>query len=118
MDADGLRTLFGPFGEVSVKRMFGGYGVYADGLCFAIEQGGDVFLKTDADSQPSFAAAESSPFVYEKKGKPMSTSFWRLPLAAYDDGDALRRWASLGVAAARRAAEGKAKPKSPKRRKG
>ena len=40
MNADGLRELFEPFGAVEVKRMCGGAGVYAEGLCFAIESGG------------------------------------------------------------------------------
>ena len=48
MDADGLKRLFEPFGEVTVKRMFGGAGVYAEGVCFAIEHGGEVFLKIDS----------------------------------------------------------------------
>ena len=34
MDAEGLKELFAPFGPVAVKRMFGGHGVYADGLVF------------------------------------------------------------------------------------
>ena len=55
MDADGLKALFEPFGPVTVKRMFGGHGVYAEGLCFAIEHGGGVFLKVDAESQAAFA---------------------------------------------------------------
>jgi hypothetical protein len=37
MDAESLKALFEPFGPVAVKRMFGGHGVYAAGLCFAIE---------------------------------------------------------------------------------
>ena len=37
MSPEALKELFKPFGEVSVKRMFGGAGVYAEGLCFAIE---------------------------------------------------------------------------------
>jgi DNA transformation protein len=48
MNAEALRELFRPFGEVVIRRMFGGAGVYADGLCFAIEQDGEVFLKVDA----------------------------------------------------------------------
>jgi len=43
--------------------MFGGAGVYAEGLCFAIESGGEVFLKADSLSQSAFAEAGSSPFV-------------------------------------------------------
>ena len=48
MDAEALKALFAPFGSVTVKRMFGGSGIYAEGLCFAIEADGEVFLKTDA----------------------------------------------------------------------
>ena len=90
--------------------MFGGAGIYAEGLCFAVESGGEVFLKVDAQSEPGFFAAGSSPFIYHAKGKPMTTSFWRLPSIAYDDPDELRRWAAMGLEAARRAAAAKAKP--------
>ena len=112
MDADGLKELFEPFGAVTVKRMFGGHGVYAEGLCFAVESGGEVFLKVDPQSQPDFSAAGSSPFIYLAKGKPMTTSYWRLPAKAHDEADELIRWAALGLKAARRAAEAKAKPKA------
>ncbi|HEX9169876.1 MAG TPA: TfoX/Sxy family protein [Roseiarcus sp.] len=71
MDSDGLKALFEPFAAVAVRRMFGGAGVYAGGLCFAIESGGEVFLKVDSLSQPTFAEAGSSPFVYVARGKPM-----------------------------------------------
>ena len=54
MDADGLKELFKPFGAVTVRRMFGGHGVYAEGLCFAVESGGEVFLKVDAQSATGF----------------------------------------------------------------
>lgn len=111
MDAEGLKALFEPLEPVTVKRMFGGAGVYAQGLCFAIEQDGEVFLKVDAESEPIFSAVGSSPFVYEARGKPVALSFWRLPLIAHDDFDELRRFASLGLDAARRAAEAKLKAK-------
>jgi DNA transformation protein and related proteins len=81
-------------------------------LCFAIESNGEVFLKADALSQPSFSAAGSAPFTYVMKGKPRSMSFWRLPEIALDEADELRRWAGLGLEAARRAAEAKRKGKA------
>ena len=114
MNADSLKELFEPFGAVLIKRMFGGAGLYAEGLCFAIESGGEVFLKVDAETEKTFSAAGSSPFVYSAKGRPMTTSYWRLPAGAYDEPNELRRWAGLGLAAARRGAveKAKAKPKS------
>jgi len=109
MTPEALKELFKPYGEVVVKRMFGGAGIYAEGLCFAIAQDGDVFLKADAVSQPDFVAAGSSPFIYVAKGRPVPTSLWRLPAIARAEADELVRWASLGLEAARRAAEAKAK---------
>jgi DNA transformation protein len=108
MDREGLEELFQPFGAVSVRRMFGGHGVYADGLCFALEIDGEVYLKADAESEPEFAEAGSAPFVYESRGRATTMSYWRLVAAAYDDEDELKRWAGLGLAAARRAALAKA----------
>ena len=77
MDADSLKGLFEPFGPVSVRRMFGGSGIYAEGLCFAIEANGDVYIKADALSQPTFSAAALHPFTYVMNGKPKSMSYWR-----------------------------------------
>jgi DNA transformation protein and related proteins len=110
VNADRLKALFEPFGVVAVKRMFGGSGIYVEGLCFAIESGGEVFLKVDAQSEASLSAAGSSPFIYNARGKAMTTSFWRLPSAAYDEPDELIRWAALGLDAARRMAAAKPKP--------
>ena len=116
MDAEGLKALFDPVGTVSVKRMFGGHGVYLDGLCFAIESGGEVYLKADDQAKTIFADAGSGPFVYTARGKPMTTSYWRLLASAYDDSDELKRWSALAIEAARRAAKAKpvrAKAKAP-----
>ena len=116
MDAERLNALFEPFALVSVKRMFGGHGVYAEGPCFAIESDGEVFLKADAESQPNFAAVGSSPFIYNARGKAMPTSFWRLPPAGYEDAAEHSHWAVLGLEAARRAAAARAKPKAKRAR--
>jgi DNA transformation protein len=106
-DAESLKALFEPFGPVAVKRMFGGAGIYADELCFAIESRGEVYIKVDARTQSLFEAAGSQPFAYERGGKPKSMAYWRLAAEAYDDPEALRRWAALGLDAARRAAAAK-----------
>ncbi len=34
MNAEALKELFAPFAAVAVKRMFGGYGVYAKAFAF------------------------------------------------------------------------------------
>jgi DNA transformation protein and related proteins len=105
MDADGLKELFEPFAAVSVKRMFSGYGVYADGICFALNLRGDIFLKADDLTEARFAAAGSEPFAYSgHRGKVTVMSYWRLVPSAYDDPDELKTWCGLAMEAARRAA--------------
>jgi DNA transformation protein len=116
MEAEELKSLFAPFGRVSVKRMFGGAGVYANGLCFAIESKGEVFLKTDEVSRADFSAEGATPFVYMAKGKSRPTSYWRLPAIAHEEPDELRRWANRGLEAARRVAEAKGKSTLPAKR--
>jgi DNA transformation protein len=117
MDAETLKALFEPFGSITVKRMFGGSGIYAEGLCFAIELKGEVFLKTDALWQADFSAVGSAPFVYVAKGQSRPTSYWSLPPAAHENDDELRRWATAGLEAARRAAATRVKPRKAKPKK-
>jgi DNA transformation protein len=105
MDAEGLKALFEPFAAVAVRRMFSGYGVYADGICFALNLRGDIFLKADDLTERRFAEAGSEPFVYSgHRGKVTVMSYWRLLSSAYDDPDELKSWCGLAMAAARRAA--------------
>ena len=108
MDAAEISELFAPFGPVSVRRMFGGHGIYVDGLCFAIHVRGEIFLKADAVNRAAFEAAGSTPFSYEHSGKRVSLGYWRLTEAAFDEPDTLREWSETALAAARRAAAAKA----------
>jgi DNA transformation protein and related proteins len=109
VDAEGLKDLFAPFAAVSLKRMFSGHGVYADGVCFALHLRDDIYLKADKETQARFEAAKSEPFAYDgHRGKVTVTSYWRLPPEAYDDPDELKDWSALALQAARRFAAAKA----------
>ncbi len=50
MDPEYIRELFADFGAVQIRRMFGGAGLYAEGVMFALVTGGLIYLKADADS--------------------------------------------------------------------
>jgi DNA transformation protein and related proteins len=89
--------------------MFGGRGIYADGLMFAIVTKGVIYLKADSQTIPTFEKEGLKPFTYAAKGrKQVSLSYWRMPDRLYDDADELARWAREAVMAAQRAAENKA----------
>jgi DNA transformation protein len=109
VDDDAIRDLFAGLGRVTIRRMFGGKGVYRDGLIFAIEMDGDILLKADALSAPDFAAAGSSQWVYEghiRKG-PVAMPYWSIPDSALDDPDEMAHWAQRAFEAALRAGAAK-----------
>jgi DNA transformation protein len=101
---EGLRDLFSEFGPISVRRMFSGFGLFADGLMFGLVLRGDIFLKTDEQTIPSFKAENSHPFVYKSKGRDVTLSYWRLPDRLLDDPDELTLFARAALGAAHRSA--------------
>jgi DNA transformation protein len=88
---------------VSVRRMFGGAGIYRDGLMFALVSSGEIYLKADKETEERFRAAGSRPFVYRRDGKSATMAYWSAPDAALDDRAVMRDWAELAFAAALRA---------------
>jgi DNA transformation protein len=117
MDRDFLAELFAGFGPVTIRRMFSGYGVSADGINFALVLRGAIYLRADTQSIPRFEAEGSKPFSYEAQGKVrMIGSYWQLPERLYDDPDEVTEWARAAHAAAGRAALAKRnKVKRPKK---
>jgi DNA transformation protein and related proteins len=81
--------------------MFGGFGLYRDGLIFGIlRSDGDIYLKGDDETAEQFRAVGSQPFVYSKDGRHFTMSYWALPSEALDDSDALKLWAGRALDAA------------------
>ena len=91
--------------------MFGGAGIYRDGVMFGLVSARDLYLKCDETTSERFEEAGCHPFVYEKDGKTVEMSYWSVPEEALDDGELLKRWADLAYQAALRTRKpGKAIP--------
>ncbi len=105
MDRDFLLDLFSAFGPVTVRRMFSGFGISADGANFALALRGGLYLRADEQSIARFEAEGSRPFQYQAKAKTVIIgSYWPLPERLYDDPDELADWARTAFAAPPRAA--------------
>ena len=118
MDAETIRDLFRDFGPVDIRRMFGGAGVFVDGLMIAIVTRDDaLYLKADDATIPAFEQEGLKPFSYPTKaGRHTLTSYWRMPDRLHDDPEDLARWARDAHAVARRKAAEVAKSRPAKPR--
>ena len=105
MDRDFLIDLFSDFGPVTIRRMFSGFGISADGTNFALALRAGLFLRADEETIPRFLAEGCEPFQYQTRTRTVIVnSYWQLPARLFDDSEELAEWARAALAAAQRAA--------------
>src|SRR6478609_6752869 len=105
MDRDFLIDLFADFGPVTIRRMFSGFGISADGTNFALALRSGLYFRADEQTIPQFEAEGSQPFSYQTRTKTVTVaSYWQLPARLFDDPEDLTGWARAALAAAQRAA--------------
>ena len=95
--------LLTPLGRVSARAMFGGYGLYCDGVFFAIVLDEEVYLKADDASRAEFERAGCEIFSYQRRGKRATLNFYRAPAEALDAAPLMLPWAKSALACALRA---------------
>jgi len=95
------------------RRLFGGAGITADGVMFALLSRDEMYFRVDATTRGRFEAAGCTPFGYNRAGKEvLIESYYAVPDGLYDQPDELLSWAKEAIAAARRAV----KPRKSKKR--
>jgi DNA transformation protein and related proteins len=78
--------------------MFGGAGVYADGVMFALGVRDVLYFKTAPEQTARFAAEGCAPFEYARAGRTATlTSYWRVPDRLYDEPAELAEWGADGI---------------------
>jgi len=108
-----LAELFEPIPGAQFKRMFGGLGVFRDGVMFALVARERLFFKADAETEPRFVEAGAEPFAYQGKNGEVRLGYWSAPDDALDDPELFEEWARLALQAAMRKAA--ARPKRARR---
>ena len=97
-------------------RLFGGYGVFCNGLMFGLIAGDTLYFRADDVSKEAYSAEACEPFSYEANGRPIRLPYWRVPVRLFEEREAMVAWATEALAAARRARAGKEKAPRPRRR--
>jgi len=100
-------------GPVTSKRMFGGAGIYLDGLFFALVADDALYFKVDDSNRADYEAAGMKPF------KPFgdesySMGYFEVPIEVLEDRDQLQHGAneSLDVARSKRPVQKSKKKKT------
>lgn len=80
-------------GEVRIKAMFGGYGIYLDETMSAIIVKDTLFFKVTGLNQADYEAAGTGPFLFvPKSGKPSKMSYWEVPAEVLENKELLVDW--------------------------
>ncbi|HUU26079.1 MAG TPA: TfoX/Sxy family protein [Methyloceanibacter sp.] len=112
---DFIKDQLAAFGPVSIRNMFGGAGVYADGVMFAIFADDTLYLKADDISARAFKAEGMTPFTYTPEGKaPVAMSYWEVPPRLLEEPEELAIWAHQAHGIARAGKATRAKTRRPK----
>ncbi|MBI5379023.1 MAG: TfoX/Sxy family protein [Nitrospirae bacterium] len=88
---DQLRGL----GGVDCRPMFGGYGLYLDGVFFGILHRGRLYFKTDPASRPAYEERGMEPF--RPNAKQTLKTYYEVPLEILEDADLLASWAREAI---------------------
>ena len=107
-----LKEVFIDFGEIHGRKMFGGYGIYHNGVMFGLVADDTLYLKVDTDSVKEFEAKGLGPFEYDSGKKVIKMSYYLAPEDILDDPPEAAIWARRAYEAALRSkANTKAKVK-------
>jgi DNA transformation protein and related proteins len=92
--------LFHEFGRISLRRMFGGEGIYAGEQIIGLVIDDQLYLKTTEKNRADYLAESCEPFTYMRGKKRMATSYYAVPERLLDDPEAFAVWARKAHAAA------------------
>ncbi|MCP3898152.1 MAG: TfoX/Sxy family protein [Desulfobacteraceae bacterium] len=96
-------------GSVRARSMFGGHGIFLEGLMFGLIADSILYLKVDKDTKSEFISRGLEAFTYNKKGKEFRMSYYRAPEEVLEDSDEMDFWANKAYGVALKAASNKQK---------
>jgi DNA transformation protein and related proteins len=97
------------FGTVEARSMFGGWGLYHEGLFFALVADDVLYLKADDQNRGEFDARGLEPWIFvPKRGERIVTQYRQAPEEGFEDAEVMAKWARSSYGAALRAAAKKA----------
>ncbi len=104
-----ILDLLAPWGGVTARRLFSGFGLYRDGIIFAIVIRDTFYLKVDERDRDAFVARGAARFTYDRKRRTVAmTGYYEAPPELFDDSEEMIRWCRRALDAALRIRQSKA----------
>jgi DNA transformation protein len=100
---DYLKEVFEQFGHIHARKMFGGYGIYHDGVMFGLVADDTLYLKADENTARYFESRDLGQFEYDKGGKIVKMSYYLAPEEILDNPEDAALWARRAYEVAFRA---------------
>jgi DNA transformation protein len=114
---DDLLDRLEPLGKLRARKMFGGTGLYCDGIFFGLVAGDVLYFKVDAENLAPYEEAGMARFrPFEDRGG-SSLGYYEVPLEVQERPARLVEWARAALAAARRRDATKTKTKTKTKKK-
>ena len=89
-----------PIVDIRSRAMFGGYGIFHEGLMFSLISEDTLYFKVNNSNRDIYEKAESKPF-------PRGISYWEVPSEVFEDNARLHEWANISITIARETAKKK-----------
>jgi DNA transformation protein and related proteins len=84
--------LLSEYGDISSRKMFGGYGLYSNKVIFAIIIDNELYFKVDNELSEEYKSAGSYPFTYDRNGKTIALSYFYISVGVIEDPELLKIW--------------------------
>jgi len=84
------------------RRMFGGFGIYQNGIIFAVISNDVLYFKVNDTNRHDYEALESKPFTYQRKNHPRTVmSYYEIPEEIMENKEKLAQWVEKSVTASK-----------------
>ncbi|WP_165390974.1 TfoX/Sxy family protein [Pseudoduganella lutea] len=108
MDDARIAEYFASVGQVSIRPVFGGKGIYLHGKIIGFQRKDELLVKGDKKNAAKIEKAGGTRMFYRsRKGhrQKVYLPYWSVPKSAYDDAEEMARWVKIGVEASKRSSK-------------
>ncbi|MCB9809143.1 TfoX/Sxy family protein [Candidatus Nomurabacteria bacterium] len=89
-----IYDVLGHIPHIASRKMFGGYGIYHEGIIFGLILDDELYFKVADHNRPDYEVRGSEPFTYtgHKNRKPTVMQYWKVPEEIMEDPEMVEEW--------------------------